>query len=112
MQNSSESEDENQNSENENDLDNESTDDWDIQDAQEKQFWDNHITNQYTYQYCPTCHIGKLTIKENNKNKFLNPYVYVAIIINGKNITLRKYSFFLLNPKNPLSVICSLYIIF
>ena len=76
MKNSSQSEDEIQISENENDKDNESTDDKDTQEAQEKQFWDNHITNQYTSyqpQFCTTVHLGKLTFKENNKNKLLNP---------------------------------------
>ena len=55
-----------------------------------------------------TFHLGKLNIKENNKNKLKNPN-YVLHCHNykcKKTIALLKFSFFRLNHKYPISVIC------
>ena len=56
------------------------TENWDIKPEDEKKFWDDHTINEYTYQpeICPTCHKGKLYLRENNKNILLN-HSYVII---------------------------------
>ena len=82
---------------------------WPISDTKEKEFWDENIINDYIYMpdFCPTFKKGKMSIRENNKNKICNPYLLVCKNkVCKRKINLRKYSFFSLNPKIPVSVIC------
>jgi len=82
----------NQSSKNEN-LESE---EWPIEDTEEKNFWDKELLKVYIYppSISPWCHIGKFNISKNNKNKILNPYIIVCNKKNAKKNNLRQYSFF------------------
>ena len=52
-------------------------DDWPIEETEEKNFLDKEILDKYVYppSLCLCCKVGKFSIRENKKNKILNPYI-------------------------------------
>ena len=56
------------------------TKDWPITENEKKKFWDEHILDKYIYppKVCPVCIKGKLIIRDNTKNKILNPYLILS----------------------------------
>ena len=73
-----------------------------------KNFWDKELLKLYIYlpSICPCCHIGKFNIRENNKNKILNPYIIHCNNKKCKKKIILENIFFSLNPTIIASVIC------
>ena len=81
-----------------------------------KNFWDKEILDKYAYQpsLCPCCKVGKFNIRENTKNKILNPYIIVCCNKKyKKKIISENFHFFrfILKSQRELSALLSIILL-